>query len=145
MNLKIKFNMRKAKFINTPVQNKTLTLVFLAAVVPAAIVSVCLYYLIFNMLAWQLGIPEIIAYNLVPVARKVNIILLASLPVALFFIWFAALELSHRIAGPIYRLEKELTDRLEGKKTGPIQLREKDELKQLADKINNLMQRSKQA
>ena len=145
MNLKIKFNMRRAKFINTPVQNKTLTLVFLAAIVPVAIVSVCLYYLIFNMLAWQLGIPEIIAYNLVPVARKVNIILLVSLPVALFFIWFAALELSHRIAGPIYRLEKELTDRLEGKKTGPIQLREKDELKQLADKINSLMERSKQA
>ena len=145
MNLKIKFNMRRAKFINTPVQNKTLTLVFLAAVVPVAIVSVCLYYLIFNMLAWQLGIPEIIAYNLVPVARKVNIIILVSLPIALFFIWFAALELSHRIAGPIYRLEKELTDRLEGKKTGPIQLREKDELKQLADKINSLMERSKQA
>ena len=145
MNLKIKFNMRRAKFINTPVQNKTLTLVFLAAIIPVAIVSVCLYYLIFNMLAWQLGIPEIIAYNLVPVARKVNIILLVSLPVALFFIWFAALELSHRIAGPIYRLEKELTDRLEGKKTGPIQLREKDELKQLADKINSLMERSKQA
>jgi signal transduction histidine kinase len=137
------FNMRKAKFINTPVQNKTLILVFVAAVVPSAIVAVCLYYLIFNMIAWQLGIPEIIAYNLVPVARKVNIIMLVSLPVALFIIWFMALELSHRIAGPIYRLEKELDSRLNGKEINPIKLREGDELKALADKINSLIEKSR--
>jgi signal transduction histidine kinase len=135
--------MRKAKFINTPVQNKTLILVFVAAVVPSAIVAVCLYYLIFNMIAWQLGIPEIIAYNLVPVARKVNIIMLVSLPVALFIIWFMALELSHRIAGPIYRLEKELDSRLNGKEINPIKLREGDELKVLADKINSLIEKSR--
>jgi methyl-accepting chemotaxis protein len=139
MSLKISFNMRRAKFINTPVQNKTLILVFMAAVLPMAITAICLYYLIFNMLAWQLGIPEIIAYNLLPVARKVNLILLVSLPIILFIIWFAALELSNRIAGPIYRLEKDLDDRISGKKSGPIQLREKDELKTLADKINKLI------
>jgi len=91
------------------------------------------------MLAWQLGIPEAIAYNLVPVARKVNLIILIALPVTLFVIWFMALELSHRIAGPLYRLEKEINERIEGKKSGPIQLREKDELKALADKINKLI------
>jgi len=132
-------NKRKAKFIGTALQNKTLLLVFVAAVVPTAIIAVCLYYLIFNMLAWQLGIPEAVAYNLVPVARKVNLIILIALPVALFIIWFMALELSHRIAGPLYRLEKELNERIEGKKSGPIQLREKDELKALADKINRLI------
>ena len=132
-------NKRKAKFIGTALQNKTLILVFAAAVIPTAIIAVCLYYLIFNMLAWQLGIPEAIAYNLVPVARKVNLIILIALPVALFIIWFMALELSHRIAGPLYRLEKELNERIEGRKSGPIQLREKDELKALADKINRLI------
>jgi methyl-accepting chemotaxis protein len=145
MKIKMNFNMRKAKFINTPIQNKTLMLVFFAAVAPMAIVSICLYYLIFNMLAWQLGIPEIIAYNLVPVARKVNIILLISLPVVLFFIWLIALELSNRIAGPVYRLEKELDSRIDGKQTGPIKLRERDELKVLADKINKLMGKIRQA
>jgi len=132
-------NKRKAKFIGTALQNKTLILVFVAAVVPTTIIALCLYYLIFNMLAWQLGIPEAIAYNLVPVARKVNLIILIALPVTLFVIWFMALELSHRIAGPLYRLEKELNERIEGKKSGPIQLREKDELKALADKINKLI------
>jgi len=132
-------NKRKAKFIGTALQNKTLILVFFASVVPVIIIAVCLYYLIFNMLAWQLGIPEAIAYNLVPVARKVNLIILIALPITLFVIWFMALELSHRIAGPLYRLEKELNERIEGNKSGPIQLREKDELKALADKINKLI------
>ena len=132
-------NKRKAKFIGTALQNKTLILVFFSSVVPATIIAACLYYLIFNMLAWQLGIPEAIAYNLVPVARKVNLIILIALPITLFVIWFMALELSHRIAGPLYRLEKELNERIEGNKSGPIQLREKDELKALADKINKLI------
>ena len=137
----MRLNKRKGKFIGTSLQSKTLILVFFAALVPAAIVAVCLYYLIFNMLAWQLGIPEAIAYNLVPVARKVNLIILIALPISLFVIWFLALELSHKIAGPLYRLEKELDERINGKKTGPIQLREKDELRALADKINKLITR----
>ena len=66
-------------------------------------------------------------------------IILIALPITLFVIWFIALELSHRIAGPLYRLEKELNERIDGKKSGPIQLREKDELKELADKINKLI------
>jgi membrane-anchored glycerophosphoryl diester phosphodiesterase (GDPDase) len=140
MSLKKHINMRRIKFLGTPIQNKTLILVFAAAVIPMAIVAMCLYYMIFNMLAWQLGIPEVIAYNLIPVAKKVSTILLVALPVVLVVIWFVSLELSHRIAGPVFRLEKELDDRIEGKKTGPIQLREKDELKSLADKINRLVE-----
>ncbi|NCB07810.1 MAG: HAMP domain-containing protein [Bacteroidia bacterium] len=136
-------NARKIKFINTPVQNKTLLLVFASAVIPMAVVVMCLYYLIFNMLAWQMGIPEMVAYNLIPVVRKVNMILLVLLPVVLIVIWFVALELSHRIAGPIYRLEKELDSMISGKSQGPIKLRPRDELKALADKINRLVGRAK--
>jgi hypothetical protein len=140
MSAKTDLNMRRAKFINTSVQNKTLMLIFIAAFLPMAIVCMCLYYLIFNMLAWQMGIPEFIAYNLVPVARKVNMILLISLPIVLFIIWFMALELTHRIAGPIYRLERELDIRIEGREKGPIKLRQGDELTGLAEKINKLTQ-----
>ncbi|NQU73274.1 MAG: hypothetical protein HQ547_01000 [Candidatus Omnitrophica bacterium] len=132
-------NKRRRRFIGTALQNKTLLLIFIAAVVPAAIVAGCLYYLIFDMLAQQLGIPEAIAYNLIPVARRINLIILIALPVSLFVIWIMALELSHKIAGPIHRLEKELDARINNNKKGPIQLREKDELKSIADKINQLV------
>lgn len=134
-------NKRKKKYIGTPLQKKILILIFASAVIPAGIVTICLYYLIFNMLAWQIGIPEAIAYNLIPVVTKVNMIILSALPVCLLIIWIIALELSHRIAGPIFRLEKELDARIAGEEYGPIKLRRKDELRTLAEKINKLVSR----
>jgi signal transduction histidine kinase len=50
-----------------------------------------------------------------------------------------ALELSHRVAGPLYRMEKELDEIIAGNKSAPIKLRKKDEFKILADKINKLI------
>lgn len=134
-------NKRKKKYLGTPLQKKLLILIFASAVVPASIVAACLYYLIFNMLAWQMGIPEAIAYNLIPVVKKVNLIILIALPITLLIIWLIALELSHRIAGPLARLEKELDFRISGESHGPIRLRKKDEFKSLADKINKLIRK----
>ncbi len=86
-----------------------------------------------------MAFPEAIANNLMPVLQRVNIILLVSMPIVLLLIWIVALELSHRIAGPLYRLEKELDERISGAKQGPIELRKKDELKLLVDKLNKLI------
>lgn len=135
----MKSNKRKGKYLGTHFQNKLLFLVFASAIVPTVVVSLCMYYLIFNMMAWQLVIPESIAYYLVPVLRKVNLIIIIAIPVILAIIWTLALILSHRIAGPIYRMEKELDERIDGSKQGPIRLRKKDELKLLADKINKII------
>lgn len=120
-------------------QNKLLILIFASAIIPTAVVSAVLYYLIFNLLAWHIGIPEIIAYNLIPVLRKINLIILLSLPVIFLLIWLMAMELSHRISGPLFRLERELEERIAGKSQGHISLRPKDELKTLVDKINKLL------
>lgn len=135
-------NRRRRKYIGTPLQKKLLILILVSAILPAAIVAVSLYYLIFNMLAWQIGIPEIIAYNLLPVIRKVNLIILISLPIILFVLWKIALEFSNRIAGPVYRIEKELESRISGIQHGPIKIRRKDELLTLVDKINRLLESS---
>jgi len=125
--------------IGSPAQTRLLVLIFFAAVVPAGIVTLCLYYLIFNMMAWQIGIPEAVAYNLIPVARKVNLIIAVALPISLVIIWLLALELSHKLLGPIVRLEKDLDERISSKKSGPIKLREKDVLRPIVDKINQLL------
>jgi len=137
--MRLEFNKRKAKFIGSSLQRKTLFLVFAAALVPTAIVAICLYYMIFGMLASQFAIPEAVAYYILPVARRINLIILIALPITLFVIWIMALELSHNIAGPIKRLEKELDEIIAGKEASPIKLREKDELKPLADRINRLL------
>ncbi|MBN2120022.1 MAG: hypothetical protein JW734_03065 [Candidatus Omnitrophica bacterium] len=134
-------NRRTKKLLGTPLQKKILVLFFISAVTPAAIVAVCLYYLIFNLFAGQLAIPEFIAYNVIPVARRVNLIIVISLPIVLGVAWFFALKLSHRITGPLHRLEKELDSRISGKKEGSIHLRKEDEksLVSLVEKINKLI------
>lgn len=137
----MKNNKRKQRYIKNSFQKKVMILVFAATLIPAGVVALCLYYLIFNLMAWQLGIPESVIYNLMPVAHKVITIVGIVIPVLILVIWEIALELSHRIAGPVYRLEKELDERLHSGSKEPIRLRKKDELKSLADKINKILSR----
>ncbi|MCX5657830.1 MAG: hypothetical protein NTZ48_06370 [Candidatus Omnitrophica bacterium] len=137
----MKDNRRKQRYIKNSFQKKVMILVFAAALIPAGVAALCLYYLIFNLMARQLGIPESVVYNLMPVAHKVITIVGIAIPVLILIIWEVALELSHRIVGPVYRLEKDLEERLRSGSKEPIRLREKDELKSLADKINKILQR----
>lgn len=134
-----KINQRRKKYIGTPLQKKLLILIFASAIIPTAVVAISFYYLVFNLLAEQLFIPEAIAYNLIPVLKKINLIIVVVLPVILFAIWKVSLELSHRISGPLFRLERELDERIAGRARGEIKLRPKDEFKALAEKINKLI------
>ena len=132
-------NKRRKIYLGTTFEKKMLFLVFASAVVPAIIIAACMYYLIFNMMAWQIAFPEAIAGILMPVLSRVNLILAIFLPLALLVIWFAALILSHRIAGPLYRIEKDLDARIAGSAHGPIRLRRKDEFKLLVEKLNKVI------
>ena len=49
-------------------------------VVPLLFAVGCLYYLVFSIMAEQIGIPEYIAYSLFPAINKVNTILLIGIP-----------------------------------------------------------------
>ena len=135
----MKNNKRKKKYLGTTLQNKLLILIFGSAVIPAAIIGICMYYLIFTLMALQMVIPELIVYNLVPVLHKINLIIAIAVPVILLLVWFIALELSHRIVGPVYRMERELDERISGAKSGPINLRKNDEFKAFAEKLNQLI------
>ena len=135
----MKNNKRRKKYLGTTLQNKLLIVIFGSAVIPAVIIGICMYYLIFTLLALQMVIPELIVYNLVPVLHKINLIIAIAVPIILLLIWFIALELSHRIVGPVYRLERELDERIAGVKSGPIKLRNNDEFKGLAEKLNSLI------
>lgn len=132
-------NKRTKKYLGTAFQKKILFLVFASSLIPASIVAVCMYYLIFNTLALEMVIPEAIAYNLMPVIRKVNTIIAVAVPISLVVIWLVALELSHRIAGPLYRMEKELDEIIQGGKRCSIKLRRNDECKLFIDKLNRVI------
>ena len=61
-----------------------------------------------------------------------------ALIVLILFSW-RMLILSHRLAGPIYRLEKDLADIAKGNFSIRIKFRKKDKLKSIADGINKIL------
>jgi sensor histidine kinase YesM len=65
-------------------------------------------------------------------------LLLFLIPI-IFVITGFSIILTHRIAGPVYRLEKTLDELIEGKDVRYIKLRKNDELKPLAAKLNEVI------
>ena len=131
---------RKKILANKRVQLKYLTLLIVSMAVPLLFAIGCLYYLIFTIMAEQLGIPESIAYNLFPVVKKINAVLAIGLPpLFLLLIWWGVV-LSHRIAGPLQRIEKELSKITHSHDfSHRIHLRKSDDVKPIADAINKLL------
>lgn len=124
-------------------QRKILTLVFLSTVVPMIIAVICLYYLIFNIVASEIGIPEAIGYALIPAAKRAALIAIVGFFVSVVLIWMWALIVSHRLVGPLERLCRELDERITGKKKGYIYFRKADYLAILVGRINLLLERLK--
>jgi len=131
----------KLRFLITknPLQIKYLLLILLSILVPLFAVGGCLYYLMFQVMAEQLAIPEAIAYNLIPVLEKINFLLLVGIPpiVVLLFIW--GLMLTHRLIGPLERLEDDLRKIREGDYDVRLKLRKDDDLKPIADVVNDII------
>jgi signal transduction histidine kinase len=61
-----------------------------------------------------------------------------SIPIV-FVILGIVIVLTHRIAGPLYRIKKTLNELIDGKDATPISLRRNDELKDLTELINRLI------
>lgn len=131
-------NRRKKIFANK-LHKQISWLLFWTALIPTVIVTFYLYYLIFGIMATQFVIPEIIAYHLIPAAKKITIILLATAPIAIAIILFFAYKITHTLLGPFDRILEELDELSEGKKKGPIVVRKTDKFWPLAEKINRLI------
>jgi sensor histidine kinase YesM len=141
--MKTKNNKRYRTFANNLHREVYLT-ILIATLVPCFIVTITLYYLIFNIIAGQLAIPEAIAYNVIPAAKKVSLILILAAPASVFIILLIAYNITHRILGPYDRIVKELEECAAGKKQDHIVIRKKDKFKPLVDGINKLIDKCKQ-
>ncbi len=131
--------MRTKWFMKHPVQAKYLLIVILAMLAPSLVIGFSFYHLLFYLLARQMVFPEAIMANLVPVLHKVNMLLAVTLPVIAGTILWFAMVISHRFAGPIERLEKDLDRILEGDYQHKIYMRKHDDLKGVANRINHLV------
>ncbi len=130
-------NRRGMPFVRHSIQWDYLKLVTLAMFLPTLIVTACLYYLIWQTVAYELAVPELIASALFPAFHRVNQIILVGMPAVFGLIFFFAIRLSHQLAGPLYRIEKELETMSHTRDfTKPIRIRPQDRLHPLVSKIN---------
>ncbi|MDP8234168.1 MAG: hypothetical protein P9M06_05150 [Candidatus Saelkia tenebricola] len=135
-------NRRKKLFANN-LHKQIFLLIALSALLPMIIAAICMYYLIFGITAMEVGIPETIAYNILPAARRVTVILSIAAPIVIFAILVIAHKMTHSIVGPFDRIVRELNDHLEGKGRGPIILRKNDKFSPLVDNVNKLLDKIK--
>lgn len=131
--------MRLRLFTKNPLQRKYLVLIVLSILLPILILGACLYYLIFQIMAEQLAIPESIAYNLFPVVNKINMLLLVGIPPIMLILVIWGAVLTHRLIGPLERLEEDLKKISKGDYSIRLKLRKDDDLKPIADVVNGII------
>ena len=76
--------------------------------------------------------------RLISIVNMVNIRILFSLILITPLVFVIGIYASHKIAGPIYRIEKFLNGMAAGDLSGPLTLRKNDELVALANGINRI-------
>lgn len=76
--------------------------------------------------------------RLAPIVRSAYIVFFANLAVAAPIIFAVSIRFSHRIVGPLPKIYNYLKNIGEGKYTGKLIIRQKDELKDLAASINQM-------
>ncbi|MFH1478151.1 MAG: hypothetical protein ABIG92_00065 [Candidatus Omnitrophota bacterium] len=135
-------NRRKTFFANK-LHRDIFFMVAFASIIPSIITTIALYYLIFNITADEIGIPEVIAYHILPASQKVTSILLITIPITIVIILMIAKKVSHGIVGPFDRIMRALDKRLEGKENSHIKIRTNDKFFPLVDKINKLLDKVK--
>ena len=133
-------NRRRTAFVKHPIQRKYLKFILAAMCLPTVFMTACLYYLIWQAVAHELAVPELIAQSLLPALQRVNYILLVGIPVVFATIFYFAVQLTHRLAGPIYRIETSLADIIKTRDfKKSIHIRKDDDLQILVDEINTVI------
>jgi len=134
---------RKRRFVfANQLHRQIFMLVSLAALLPAIILIVGLYYLIFGITANEVAMPEVLAYNIIPAAKKVVSVLLLITPAIIVGILAWAYNITHSIIGPFDRIVRELDERITGKIIGHILIRKKDKFWPLVERINKLLDKA---
>ncbi len=133
---------RRKYLINKPVQFIFSGITIYFILIAILIVVGLTYYITLNTILSQLELENKLV-NAYEIIKTINFILLKRIGLLilllLLFIFYVEIRFLHRIAGPLYRIEKVLKDISEGKKVEKIKLRQKDFYKSLADAVNSVI------
>jgi signal transduction histidine kinase len=123
-------NKRKSYLVNPQLQFKLLRLIVISMLLPAIVIVGSTFYFLLVVLR---------KYVLTEVIVKTTIILGLCLFIVAIFVLTWGLVFSNRIAGPLYRLERELDKIREGNLSRRLKFRKHDEFHFLAEAINKLL------
>jgi methyl-accepting chemotaxis protein len=128
---------RTKYLVSTKLQLRYVGIILLLMLVTALICSYIIYYTVMILMGEKLSnvYPQ---GRLIAIINTVNLRILFSLLLITPVVAVIGIFLSHKIAGPIYRIEKFLGDMSTGNFAARIVLRKGDELMSVADKINVL-------
>lgn len=128
---------RTKYLVSTKFQLRYVGIILLLMLVTALICSYITYYTVMILMGEKLSnvYPQ---GRLIAIINAVNLRILFSLLLIAPVVAVIGIYLSHKIAGPIARIEKFLGDMATGNFASRIVLRKGDELMSVADKINAL-------
>ena len=128
-------NLRKKYFVDRGLQLRFTRFVVLFALGSSALTGLVVFYTVFMILGERLAqaYPQA---QLVYVFRSVHLALVVNLFVVLPFLFYFSIKFSHRIAGPLPKIYQALRNMGRGNFDIKLTLRRNDELKELADIIN---------
>ncbi len=128
---------RTKYLVSTQFQLRYVGIILLLMLVTAVICSYTIYYTVMVLIGEKLSnvYPQ---GRLIAIINTVNLRILFSLLLITPVVTAIGIYLSHKIAGPIYRIEKFLDNMALGNLASRIVLRKGDELMSVADKINIL-------
>jgi len=128
----------KALITKKRMQLKYFWITVSSVIVMMLIVTLSIYitflYGIENMMKEMYDISKI-----KPVLIQMNYILIIETTIFVAFASWLSLRLSHRIAGPLYRIEKHIEEIIENGNLTEIKIRKKDELHDLVNTLNELI------
>ncbi len=133
---------RRKYLINKPLQFVYSGITVYLLLIGIMVVGMATYYITLDTILSQLeaqgGMTQ--AYEMV---KNINILLMKRISilfiVVMVFAFILAVYYLHRIAGPVFRIEKTLNEIAEGKKVDLVRLRKKDFFKSLADALNRVI------
>lgn len=129
---------RKKYFIKPGFQSRLTAILILIVIIVANFVGALVYY--FSVEKLESNLVE--EYKLPVDGIKLGQALLPGVIIAelisIFLVAFICIKITHAIAGPVYRMERVARGIGEGDLTNFIKLRHKDELKDLADSMNEM-------
>ena len=133
-----KFFIRKNLIIQKKLQLRYMWLVLLSVILVSAVIVLSIYVSYWSLISEKMVSSQVkILFE--EMLKNMNALLLFEIPIVLFLVGFASIVFSHKVAGPVYRLEQAACEVAKGDLTSNVRLRGDDELKNLSNVFNSVV------